>query len=106
MCYPAQKAAHGDGSTPVFALDCGGTASSTEPPLYLGSLPYCNRIMNCFQLKSESRGALHNPRGGAPQQRGPLTPQHALGALIGFTTHADSPECLAPHAFAHNSSLV
>ena len=31
--------------------------------------------MNCFQHIPESCGALHNPRGGAPQQRGPLTPQ-------------------------------
>ena len=32
-------------------------------------------IMNCFQHIPESCGALHNPCGGAPQQRGPLTPQ-------------------------------
>jgi len=31
--------------------------------------------MNCFQHTPESRGALHSPCGGAPQQRGPLTPQ-------------------------------
>ena len=31
--------------------------------------------MNCFQHIPESCGALHNPCGGAPQQRGPLTPQ-------------------------------
>ena len=31
--------------------------------------------MNCFQHIPESCGALHSPCGGAPQQRGPLTPQ-------------------------------
>ena len=32
-------------------------------------------IMNCFQHIPESCGALHSPCGGAPQQRGALTPQ-------------------------------
>ena len=32
-------------------------------------------IINCFQHISGSCGALHSPCGGAPQQRGPLTPQ-------------------------------
>jgi len=32
-------------------------------------------IMNYFQHIPESCGAWHNPCGGAPQQRGPLTPQ-------------------------------
>ena len=31
--------------------------------------------MSCFQHLPESCGALHSPCGGAPQQRGPLTPQ-------------------------------
>ena len=31
--------------------------------------------MNCFQHIPESCGALHNLCGGAPQRRGPLTPQ-------------------------------
>jgi len=31
--------------------------------------------MSCFQHIPESCGALHSPCGGAPQQRGPLTPQ-------------------------------
>ena len=31
--------------------------------------------MNCFQHIPGSCGALHSPCGGAPQQRGPLTPQ-------------------------------
>ena len=31
--------------------------------------------MNCFQHIAESCGSLHKPCGGAPQQRGPLTPQ-------------------------------
>jgi len=31
--------------------------------------------MNCFQQIPESCGASHSPCGGAPQQRGPLTPQ-------------------------------
>ena len=68
MCFPAQRAACGDGDAPDLALECGGTASSTEPPMYLGSLPYCSHIINGSQQNPESRGALHNPRGGAPQQ--------------------------------------
>ena len=48
MCFPAQKAAHSKGSTPNPALYCGSTASSTEPPMCPGSLPYNNHIMNCF----------------------------------------------------------
>ena len=43
-------------------------------------------IMNCIQRIPESFGALQNPCGDAPRQRGPrtpfVTPQHAL---IGFT---------------------
>ena len=48
MCFPAQKAAHGDGGTPDFALECGGTVSSMGPLVHLGSPPYYNRIMNCL----------------------------------------------------------
>ena len=69
--HPAQKAAHGDGGTSDFALDCDGTASSMELPLYTGLHPYYNRSMGSFQRKTESRDALCNLRGGAPQQRKP-----------------------------------
>ena len=57
--------------------------------------------MNCFQHISGSCGALHSPFGGAPQQRGPLTPQHALSA-----SHPH-PLTQAPctPALAHASSL-
>ena len=43
----------------------------------------------------ESCGALHNPCGGAPQQRRPLTPKHAL---IGFTPTPPNPSALHTRA--------
>ena len=60
-------------------------------------------VINCFQHIPESHGALHIPCGGAPQQRSPLTPQHAL---IGFTptpTHPSAAPCTP--ALAHTSPL-
>jgi hypothetical protein len=46
-----QKAAYGNGDTWNPKLDCGGTASSMEPLVYLGSLPYYKHIMYCFQTR-------------------------------------------------------
>ena len=43
----------------------------------------------------ESCGALHSPCGGPPQQRGPLTPQHAQ---IGFTPAPTNPGALHTRA--------
>ena len=51
--------------------------------------------MNCFQHIPESRSALHNPCGGAPQQRRPLTPQHTP---IGFTPTLAHPSALHTRA--------
>ena len=72
------------------------------------------RIMNCSQQKPEPRGALHNPREGAPQQKQQwkLTPQLATSnhrnrnhAPIGFKRHADPHRRLVPPALTHASSL-
>jgi hypothetical protein len=52
-------------------------------------------IMNCFQHIAGSCGALQNPCGGAPQQRRPLTPQHAL---FGFTPTPTHPSALHTRA--------
>ena len=46
MCYPAHKAAYGDGYTPDLALDGGDTTRFTEPPVDLGSFLNNNRIVN------------------------------------------------------------
>jgi len=51
-------------------------------------------IMNCFQHIPESCGALHNPCVGAPQQRGPLTPQTQTNPNR-LHTHTHPPERLA-----------
>ena len=50
--------------------------------------------MNCFQHIPESCGALHNPCGGAPQQRGPLTPK-TLTRPNRLHTHTHPPKRLA-----------
>ena len=49
MRCPAQKATHGDGDTSNLALDCGGTASFTEPPVCIGSPPYYSHTMSGVQ---------------------------------------------------------
>jgi len=54
-----------------------------------------NFIMDVFQHITESHGALHSPCGEAPQQRRPLTPQHAL---IGFTPTPTHPSALHTRA--------
>ena len=62
-------------------------------------------IMNCFQHIPGSCGALHNPCGGAPQQRGPLTLQtQTRPNRLHTHTH---PPTQAPYtpALAHTSSL-
>ena len=51
-------------------------------------------IVNCFQHIPGSCGALHNPCGGAPQQRGPLTPQTETRPNR-LNTHTHPPERLA-----------
>ena len=58
--------------------------------------------MNCFQQTPESCDALRSPCGGASQQRGPLTPQHAL---IGITPTPPTQAPFTP-ALAHASSLA
>ena len=67
-----------------------GALWSGEPPHATNQVA-SKHIMNCFQQIPESCGALHSPCGGAPQQRGPLTPQHAL---IGFTPTSTHPSAL------------
>jgi hypothetical protein len=52
---------------------------------------FSKHIINCFQHIPGSCGALHSPYGGAPQQRRPLTPQHAL---IGFTPTPTHPSAV------------
>ena len=87
MCCPAQKAAHGDGDTPDLALDCGGTASSTEPPVYLGSLPYYNHITNCLQQQDGvTRCLAQPPRGNTTTKKADTTTTTAR--LLDFTAHS------------------
>ena len=105
MCCPAQKAVQGDGRTSGLALDCGGTASTTEPLAYLGSPPYCGSIMNCFKQKNGAARCLaQRPRGGSTTKK--ADPTTTAARPFGFTTHADSPKRLAPPALTHTSSLV
>ena len=54
--------------------------------------------MNCSQQIPEPCGALHSPCGEAPQQRRPLTPQHAL---IGFTPTPTHPLKRLAHPRSH-----
>jgi len=70
MCCPAQKAAYGGSDISDLERDCGGTVSSTEPPVYLGSPPYYSRILECFQQKNGvTRCLAQPPQGSATQQR-------------------------------------
>ena len=58
-----------------------------------------------FQHIPESCGALHSPCGGAPQQRGPLTPQTQTRPNR-LHTHTHSPtQAPCTPALAHTSSL-
>jgi hypothetical protein len=50
--------------------------------------------MDCFQHITGSCGALHNPRRGAPQQRGPLTSDSTTRPNW-LHTHTHSPKRLA-----------
>ena len=59
------------------------TLDLPQPPVVRGGRMKCRhkpsilqtQQYNCFQHIPESCGALHSSCGGAPQQRGPLTPQ-------------------------------
>ena len=59
----ARKEAHGGSVTSDLAFCCCGIIGITEPLVYLGSLLCYGHIMNCSQLKLESRGAFTTPAG-------------------------------------------
>ena len=60
-------------------------------------------IMNCFQHIPESCGALHSTCGGAPQQRGPLTPQTQTRPN---RLHIHTPPTHPPKRLAHPRSPI